>query len=352
MKKFFILSIIATLSLAVSCQGVLGDLGINAPGIDKSLDSHSNVPCSDLVGVTGIKSVKTASDGHYFVEELSKGEVKVALSSASEQKVSDKVTIDGKQIPKSINPTEGSTTTHGVLVTLTNTSDKDIVFNANLAVDNGKEAPLSEVTVPANSTKTIAYLNDQNADAPDVTFDKAEILPKSSSDDMDKGFELIDIKDITLSHRGKGTNAVSAATTAEFKISAKYYALLAFHAATKLTINRTFNDLRVNFDKIDTPIKEYKVYMEVDNSIPFDIKVSGKTDKGIVITTEDIIKAGTPSAHVITPVILNVVDPTGEKVSEIVTAVLTLELTAAKGAKFAKDQSIKIDASKLKIVKL
>ncbi|MBO4341333.1 MAG: hypothetical protein J5835_07900 [Bacteroidales bacterium] len=352
MKKFFIFSLIGLLSLAVSCEGVVNDLGIKAPGIDKSLDSHSDVPCSDLIGFTGVKTVKTATDGHYFVEELSKGEVKVALSSSGEQKVGDKVTIDGSQMPKSTIPDEGSTSTRAVLVTLTNTSDKDVVFDANISVDNGKEAPLAPVTVPANSSKTIAYLNDQNAETPDVSFDKAEILPEASSDQIDKGFNTIDIKDIKLSHRDKATNSVSAAAAAEFTISAKYYRLLAFSAATKLTIKRSFNDLRINFDNIDYDIKEYKVYIDVENSIPFDIKVSGKTDKGIVITTDDVIKAGTPDNHVKSSIVLNVVDPTGEKVSEVVSAVLTLELTAAKGAKFAKGQSLKIDASKLKIVKI
>lgn len=353
MKKInVILAGFAVLSLAVSCSGFLGDLGIKAPGVDMKIDRESEVSSVKLANLDGNSHVKTATDGELFIEKQAKEPVKATTSLGSgKTSISGKLTIEGNDLPDAAKPHDGSLLNSAVIVTVDNPAPDPVDFESTVVVDGKTGGVSSGMIVPDGDVKSFGILmGNKDEIKQDVDYDDPVLLPESLKEPLGDGIDRIDVTDLAVTPK-KGSAAPAAAGSYEFNVKAKYYAQLSYAPGSKLHFDKTFEDLDIKVD-IDESFKEYDIYFNVESSVPFDIKFSASSPDGLTGTSDNVIKAGTPAKPVTSKVVLHVVDNSGKKVNAISTATLSLDLTAVEGAKFAEGQSLKIDTDKLTIVKL
>ena len=351
MKKInVLLAGFAVMSL-VSCNGLLGDLGVRAPGVDLKVDRQSEVSSVRLVDLDGNSHVKTATDGELFIEKQAKEPVKSTCTLGSGQTaIPGKLTIDGSDLPDAAKPHDGSLLTSAVIITVDNPASETVDFGSTVTVDDKTES-VGGLTVPENSVKSFGLIKGDKDEVKERShYDDPVLLSEGLGGAISDGIDEILITGLSVTPE-KGTVTPSAANTYEFQVKAKYYASLSYSPGSKIHVDKTFNDLDILID-IDEVFKEYDIYFKVESTIPFDIKFSASSPDGLVGTSDDIIKAGNPGKPVSSNVVLHVIDNSGKKVDAISTATLSLDLTAVEGAKFTTGQTLKIDTDKLTIVKV
>lgn len=351
MKKInVILAGFAVLSL-VSCNGLLGDLGIRAPGVDVKIDHESEVSAIQIADLDGNSHVKTATDGQLFVAKQAKEPVKATTSLGSgKTNISGKLTIEGNDLPDAAKPHDGSLLNTAVIVTVDNPAPDPVDFDATVVAD-GRAGSVSGMTVAESDVQSFGILMGEGAVIKNhVDYDDPVLLPDSLVEPMSDGIDELTVTDLAVTPK-KGSVAPAAAGSYEFVVKAEYYAELSYKAGSKLHFDKTFNDLGIKVD-IDEAFSEYDLYFKVESTIPFDIKFSATSPDGLVGTSDDIVKAGAPGKPAVSNIVLHIKDSSGKQVNAISTANVSLDLTAAEGAKFSKGQSLKIDTSKLTIVKL
>lgn len=354
MKKInVILAGFAVLSLAVSCNGFLGSIGVKAPGVDVKIDRQSEVAFVRVADLDGNSHVKTATDGELYIEKEAKEPVKATTSLTSgKNTISGKLTIDGSDLPSVAKPVDGELVNAGVIVTVENPAPDPVEFDGTLVIDDKSgDIPSDKFIVPEGDVKSFGLLKEEKTDLhTQLGYEDPIILPESFSDPISDGIDEIVIKDMSVTPK-KGSKAPAAAETYEFTVKAKYYSSLSYKPGAKVHIDKTFDDLGILID-VDDIFKEYDIYFDIESTVPFDIKFSASSPDGLTGTSEDVVKAGEPGKPVKSSIVLHVVDNSGKKVNAISTATLSLDLTAGQNSKFAKGQTLKIDTSKLTIVKL
>lgn len=354
MKKInVILAGIAVMSLAVSCNGFLGDLGIMAPGVDMKISHESEVSSQKLANLDGISYVKVASQGDLFVEKVSTEPAKATCSTTTGTVnfTGSRIAIDGADLPDATKPLEGAILSSAIIVTVENPTPEPVGFESTVVID-GKPGTVTGMGVADNSIKDFGLcVGDANEIKERTNYEDPVLLSDELADPLSDGIDEVVLEDMAVTFKKGSKVAPAAGGSYQFNVKAKYYASLSYLPGTKLQFVKTFNDLGVQID-IDKVFKEYDIYFSVESTIPFDIKFSATSPDGLVGTSDDVIKAGAPGAPVKSAVVMHVVDNSGNKINAISTATVTLDLTAVEGAKFSQGQSLKIDTSKLTIVKL
>ena len=352
MKKFSFIALSALVALASSCN-LFED--VKAPGIDKKIDSSSEVQSLELIDLdkeySAIEShVGTSSSGSYYYVASAPSTLSANVSSTDTKVlVEGELTIESLDLPDIVKPVSGSASNAGLILEFDNTYSQPVDVTAKATVDS-KSAKLTGIQAKGSKLTKTAFLLDLD-DVDNLEYDTIVIPDVLAGPVSDGVTEHIIVSELELIPE-KGVSALSAAGDYNFKIAAKYYSSLTFKKGTKLHVTKTFNDLKLKLDRLDYPLKEYDVYIEFVSTVPFDITASVTSEDGLTGTSDSVIKAGKPGSPVTSEVVLHVVDNSGKNVSEINSATLDLYFVAAEKASFAKGQTLKINAEKLTIQKV
>lgn len=340
MKKHQLFAGLAMLALAVSCVE-----GVKLPGVDVKLNSSSTVSSEKLFSLSA-ENASTASDGTYYIESAAPAPLNATVTLGST--IPGSLKIDNSSLPEAAFPVQGTMSNVGVALTVENSSSAPIKL-AGKAVFDGKEVALNPAVASANSSSVLAFVTDPNAKVQPVPT-TANLVPLADPDKaVTKGSKSVEIKELEISDGSKAAAPSSVALT----VSAKYCAAFVYPEGTKLHLDRSFSDLGLTFDRVQYPLNEYDVHMEVVNSIPFDIYISATSADGISGSIAQPILAGSIENPVTTSVILHVVDNSGKAVSHMDQADLSLDLVAVSGGSaLKKGQKLEINLDKLTIVKL
>ena len=344
MKKYHFIAGLAILALAVSCDD------IKAPGVDKKIDTHSEVSVEEFTSLKGHGALKTSPDGKYFIEQEAGTAIKLTVDTAQPHATaSSKMTIDGAGLPEVSKPVEGAADNFGIIIEVDNTSSATLDVSASASID-GKSVSLAPGSVKPNDKSSVAYV--KTLDNPDkIEYETPVLLPDIATEPMSNGIDVIDVSDITVMPK-KGATALAAASAVEISLLAKYYTSLSFPAGTKLHLNPTFSDLKINLDRVNFPLKEYDLYMTIESTIPFDMKASVTSSDGVSGTCDDIVKAGAVGKPVKSAIVVHIKDDSGHNVSQITNATFSIDLVAGSNAYFGRGQYLKIDTEKLTIQKV
>lgn len=340
MKQFHFIPCLAILVLAISCND------IKAPGIDKKIDNISEVPAEVVVGLANSPALKMSSDGRFYLEQASESSIKAALNTATTNTLKGSLTIDGAQLPEVGKPVEGASDVSGIFIVVSGPSPEELEFTATATID---DKPVTLPPASVKSGKTLAYLTTTGTNPDKIEYETPVLIPDTATEPMSDGIDLIDISNITIAPTKPAPAALMGVY--EMAVSAKYYTSLSFPAGTKLHISPSFSDLKINLDRVNYPLSEYDIHMEVESTIPFDLKVGVTSTDGVSGSTDDIVKAGAVGKPVKSQIVVHVVDNSGHNVSQITNVYFSIDMTAAANAYLGKGQYLKIHTEKLTIQK-
>jgi len=347
MKKSLLFAGIALLAFAVSCDLVKDSLD----GQEIKVESHSDVTTSDFIGLES-NDVTTSYSGESIYQLDCKQPLEASLT-LSDQKtaIPGSVKIDGTALPEPLKPQKGTADNFGIFVDIDNSAQVPaVVFEAQAKVDN-KVITLPGVTIEGGKKARIFYGDEQYVPATEKPDYIVPVVNKDYKESIGHGFSEIVLENMTVTPvASKGI--VPAATPADFKILAKFCSLFSFSKGTEITVNRSFNDLKLSLDRLNEYIfDKYDVYLTITNPVPFKILASATSESGITAAALDAVEAGTPENPKTSTVVIRVVDNSGRKVSEIESADLTLQLTAAQDrARLVDLGQFKIDVDKIVVV--
>lgn len=351
MKKSIILASVALLAMTVSC-----DLFKNTfKEQDVKVNESSTVPADDFVGLKNSPTAGATPEGDLTAEIWADQPLKVGVDpSLGKIKAPGTLLVDGSKLPDVAVAKDGVAPDNaGLLFTVKNPSSLEMKVEPSLQVDGGTIIQLPPVTVGANKEAKIMYckapLEPDCKDAPtSETLDEAVVVSRLSAINFGKPFKKLEVKDIVLSPVGTKAAAL-AGDSVDIEFNAKFCALLSFPKETVITIHRSFHDLNIHLDRLsEYTFNKYGITINVTNTIPFDIFASASSSEGITAVADQAVKAGSVDNPVQTTAVITVTDNSGNKVSDIENADLTLVLTAAKnGARLPKDVKIKIDVDKI-----
>ena len=344
MKQFHFIAGLAIFALATSCDD------IKAPGIDKNIDTHSEVTVEEFTDLKGLSSLKTSPDGKYYIEQESASTLKASVNPGNGQTpINGTLTIHGSDLPSAAKPVEGAADNSGIIISVDNPSSHIIDFSATATID-GKNVLLPKTSVNPKDGKNLGYLTSaDNSDKLDISV--PVLIPETAKEPLANGIEQIDVYDVTVAPK-MGATALAAASNVNLTLLAKYYTSLSFPAGTKLHITPTFSDLKIKLDRVNYPLKEYDIHMTLESTIPFDMQISVTSTDGVSGTCEDTVKAGAVGNPVKTDVTIHIVDNSGHNVSEISNATFSIDLIAGKNAYFGVGQYLKISTDKITIQKV
>ena len=339
MKQFHIIPCLALLALVFSCDD------IKAPGVDKKIDTHSEVSVEKLTGMAQSPALKMTADGKFYLEQAAENSIKAAVNTSNTNTLKGNITIDGSGLPEVGKPVEGSSENSGIFIVVDNPAPETVSFSATAVIDD-KPVTLPPTTV--KDGKTIAFIT--NTSNPDkIEYETPVLIPDTATEPLSNGIDLIDLSDITIAPTKPAPAALMGVY--EMTVSAKYYTSLSFPAGAKLHLSPTFSDLNINLDRVNYPLSEYDIHMTIESTIPFDLKVGVSSEDGISGSTDDIVKAGAVGNPVKSSIVVHVIDKSGHNVSAISSATFSIDMIAGNNAYLGKGQSLKIDTEKLTIQK-
>lgn len=346
MKKSIILGALAVLALTASCDLVKKSVA----GTTIKVESSSNVGADDFAGIKGNSYAKTGPAGLTIVQKEATPIAKDVTLSSEKTALGSDLVILGDDLPEAAKPVRGTSDNAGVLISLKNDLSEPVVLSAVVDVD-GKIVNLPEVTVPASSeTETLFVKHKETVDILDTKAD--DVVPVTGLEEVIGGdFNELKVKDIAV--KTTATKAAApAAVSGKITVGAKYVTALSFPAGTVITINKSFEDLNISLDRLNVYVfNEYDVYLTVTNPLPFSIEATAISESNVTASSKSAVKAGSPESPVTSEAVIRVVDHSGEKVSNIASADLTLKLTAASnGAKIPADANLKISVDKIVVV--
>ena len=348
MKKIFFLAGLAVLAAAVSSCDENGNF--ISPKVDVPIESSSDVQAEDLLALKSA-DIKTDDKGCYFIEKSASAPLSATVDlKTTETKLPGSLEIDCSSIPEVAKPSSGKLSQSFLILEMENPADEKVSFKGSAAADS-KVIDLPAVSVDPKSEKLVAFVSTgSSAVVPPVTVPEEFVAIPSDGDALDMGPSKITVKDLGVTSLGTKA-AAPAGGSYSFKVDAMYVAPLYYSAGTKLHINRTFQDLKIVLDRINYPCAEYDIVMDVENTLPFDIMMSVSSAEGVSGSLKNAIKAGSLNNPVTTSVAFNVKDSSGKAVSNISTATLGIDLTAAEGATLQKGQKLGLNVSKVTIIK-
>lgn len=351
MKKSIILASLALLAMTVSC-----DLFKNTfKEQDVKVNESSTVPADDFVGLKNSPTAGATPEGDLTAEVWADQPIKVGVDpSLGKIKAPGTLLVDGSKLPDVAFANNGVAPDNaGLLLTIKNPSSIEMKIEPSLQVDDSNIIPLPPVIVGPEKEVGVIYckgtVKPDLKDAPtSEALDEAIVVPALADIDFGKKFGKMEVKDIFLSPVGTKAAALTG-DSVDIEFNAKFCALLSFPKGTVITIHRSFHDLNIHLDRLsEYTFNKYGITLNVTNTIPFDIFASASSSEGITAVADKAVEAGSVDSPKQTTAVITVTDNSGNKVSDIENADLTLVLTAAKnGARLPKDVNIKIDVDKI-----
>jgi len=351
MKRILILAALAFLASAVtSCD----DNGkINIPPVDVQIDATSDIHAEDLLGLKSQAVGYDSQSDFYYVENPASTSLQANVSlTTAPSAIPGSLEIDNSVLPDVAHLKDGSLEQSAIVLTVDNPSDEVVTIVGKASADD-VVFTLPDVTLGAKSNHDVCFVsvNSSSLIVPGYTDPDYYVSLPEPGKAIDKGPAKIVVSDLGVS--SVSSKAIApAGGSYEFKVDAKYIAPLAYKAGSKIHLDRTFKDLNIALDRVNYPCSEYDIYMEVENTLPFDIIFTVSSSEGISGSLKNPIKAGSTKNPVTTSVVFNIKDSSGKAVSNINSADLGIDLTAAEGATLQKGQAIGLKVSKLSIINL
>ena len=346
MKKIILLAGLAVFALAVSSCDLFEN--IKTPTVDVALDSSSEIQSEELLKLDS-PSISVDSQGAYYVKQSATSPISSTVSlSSSPTKLNGSQDIKCVGLPEVASDLQkGGLVQPALVLTVDSPADEDILIKGNFNAE-GKSAPLPEAVADAKDKTQIVYTT--GSSAPSITDPDVVLALPEEGKILEKGPKEMQISDLTVST--VSTKAIApAAGSYQIKVDAMYVAPLLYLAGTQIHLDRSFKDLNISLDRVNYPCNEYDISMEVENTLPFDIMMSVSSADGISGALKSAIKAGSLENPVTTAVVLNVKDSSGKNVSNISTADLSIDLTAAEGATLKKGQKLGLKLNKFSVIK-
>jgi hypothetical protein len=346
MKKIILLAGLAVSALAVSSCDLFEN--IKTPTVDVALDSSSEIQSVELLKLDS-PAITSDSQGVYFVQQSASAPISSNVNlSSTPTKLNGSLDIKGAGLPEvACDLQHGGLAQPAIVVTVENSAAEQVVVNGNCNADS-KTFPLPEAVTNAKDKTQIVYTT--GSSAPSITDPDVVLALPEEGKILEKGPKEMQISDITVST--VSTKAIApAAGSYQIKVDAMYVAPLLYLAGTQIHLDRSFKDLNISLDRVNYPCNEYDISMEVENTLPFDIMMTVKSADGISGALKSAIKAGSLEKPVTTAVVLNVKDSSGKNVSNISTADLSIDLTAAEGAILKKGQKLGLKLNKFSVIK-
>ncbi|MBR4809885.1 MAG: hypothetical protein IK031_06370 [Bacteroidales bacterium] len=348
MKKNLFVAGLAVLAMAVSACDENGNSLLPKAEID--LNSSSTVHSEDLLALQN-PSVKADSKGVYYVEETAGTTLSGSFTSVDkDKKINGTLAINASSLPEAASPVTGGLSESAVLLTVDNPS-KTPIFIKGSSEAAGKKFQLPEAQIASKPTTVVAYSTAASPEAiPTLSNPDVIVALPNEGKVLDKGPGNITVSDLTIST--VSSKSVQTAAGYEVKIAAKYVAPLMYALGSTIHLDRHFSDLNISLDRVTYSCSEYDISMEVVNTLPFDIMLSVSSAEGVSGALKSPIKAGTLENPVTTSVVLNVKDSSGKQVSNITSADLAVDLTAAAGATLKKGQTFTLNLDKFTVIKI
>ena len=332
------------LSITVSCNLLDNLLDNPLGGAEITIDSTSNVPAANFVGLNDTQYAKKSVKGEpIVVKDGPQLKENVDLSSGKAT-LKGNVTISGEDLPEVAKPVEGAPENAGLLVVVKNPVFQDVVFEASINMD-GKTVSVPPVTLPGDKTTAIFLGKDDDNPPTPVTPDQSVGL--TGFDFAGKEFNQVVLDKISLTPVGTKSADIQA-ISGEFTIDAKYCAGLSFPAGAVLKIHRSFDDL--NLDVASYVFDAYDVYLTIANPLPFKVEMTA-TNNDASAASNGYLAPGTPENPVTSQVSIRITKKSSD-VSTIDKADLLLKLTAdSNGAKIPSDINVKVTVDKIVVAK-